>query len=95
MPDHAPRCALLRRAGPQQSRCVPADDCLQLAARLLASDDGAPERALALHRRRPDGGCACCGPRGGPWPCFTASAAREALRQAPEPLHIHRGRTHP
>lgn len=53
-------------------------DCIAEAARYLATEPAAVERAVARHRRRADGTCTGCGPTLEDWPCATASIARLA-----------------
>jgi hypothetical protein len=54
--------------------------CIEVAARFVASQPGGPQRALALHHRRPDGTCAGCQHAPTPWPCTTATIAHLAAR---------------
>jgi hypothetical protein len=53
-------------------------NCIDAAARFLAAEPGAAERALENHRRSPDGRCAGCRTRPVDWPCSTASIALAA-----------------
>lgn len=53
-------------------------DCIDAAARYLATEPAAVQRALATHRRGTDGRCTGCGGVVR-WPCATASSARRAL----------------
>jgi len=52
-------------------------NCIDAAARYLATEPEAVARALALHRRGRGGRCAACG-RGERWPCAVAASARRA-----------------
>jgi hypothetical protein len=53
-------------------------DCIEAAARYLATDPAAVERALDEHRCGADGYCTTCGDRGGVWPCVVQSSALRA-----------------
>jgi hypothetical protein len=53
-------------------------DCIDVAARFLAAEPGAVERAFEAHRRQSDGRCTGCRTRPVTWPCSTASIALAA-----------------
>lgn len=53
-------------------------ECIDIAARFLAAQPGAVERALAKHRRGDDGRCTGCVSTLTWWPCATASIAMRA-----------------
>lgn len=53
-------------------------DCIEEAARYLATEPDAIAHALRHHRRRHDGRCAACGIQTGTWPCAVASSAPRA-----------------
>jgi hypothetical protein len=59
-------------------------NCIEAAARFLASDPAAAGRLLTTHRRRGDGRCTACGMRGGQWPCGPASSALRAVEMGDE-----------
>lgn len=64
---------------PDIGAALPSDvmDCIDAAARYLATDPEAVERALATHVRTRNGRCAACGRRVH-WPCAVASSAARA-----------------
>lgn len=53
-------------------------DCIEAAARYLATEPAAVERALREHREGADGHCVSCRDRGGVWPCAVRTSARRA-----------------
>ena len=53
-------------------------NCIEAAARYLATEPAAVERALREHREGTDGYCVSCRERGGVWPCAVQSSARLA-----------------
>lgn len=50
-------------------------DCIETAVAFMAAQDGAVQRVLAVHRRRPDGRCTGCVYRLTWWPCTVAGIA--------------------
>jgi hypothetical protein len=61
------------------------EDCIDVAARYLASDPPAVTRALDTHSPREDGRCRGCGHGGVRWPCAVAAIARRAFALLGEP----------
>ena len=57
----------------------PAQACIEVAARYLASEPESVQRALARHRADTNGRCTGCGSSNARWPCATAASARRAL----------------
>ncbi len=56
-----------------------AEEAYTAAARLLATQPGSIQRALAAHRRTPDGRCSSCGTTSR-WPCAVVAIAHRAAR---------------
>ncbi|WP_219414063.1 hypothetical protein [Pseudonocardia nigra] len=56
-----------------------AEQAFTAAARLLATQPGSIQRALATHHHAPDGRCAACGTISR-WPCAIATIAQRAAR---------------
>jgi hypothetical protein len=57
--------------------------CIDEAARYLAREPAAIDRALSRHRPDADGRCTGCGRSAPPWPCAVASSATLALELGP------------
>jgi hypothetical protein len=60
-------------------RQQPAEDCIEVAARYLATEPDAVNRALDVHSATSDGRCRGCGHRAVHWPCAVAVIARRAF----------------
>ena len=60
------------------SMSEPAASCIEVAARFLADQPGAVDRALRMHRRGPNGRCRGCGAAAPRWPCAVATSALRA-----------------
>jgi hypothetical protein len=72
------------------SSAGPAEEAFTAAAHLLASQPGAVRRALATHRRAPNGCCAACGATTR-WPCAIAAIAHRAADFARPDIPNSRG----
>jgi hypothetical protein len=60
------------------------DDCIEMAARYLATEPDAVNRALDVHSATSDGRCGGCGYRAVRWPCAVATIARRAFAMLAE-----------